>query len=1188
MPSAETPNYDRVGRGLKITQQALAPLAYKELLRAYRNKWWVEGVLLGVSDAQRNALPQVGQTKDMIERLDLAALLNLITRRWNDAFAQALPPEARTYVNELINVRNRWAHSEAQDWPEDDAWRALDTMGRLLASVQPAAAREVEALAKEVRAATYAAPPPPAPVIQTPPTAPAERAPVAAPGAAAAPKPWREVITPHDDVAKGGFQQAEFAADLAQVLSGKAEPEYQDPIEFFQRTFLTEGMRLLLTAAVERLAGKGGEPVVQLKTAFGGGKTHTMLALYHLITNAGKLASMAGLPAIVAAAGVAKLPAAKIAVLAGTDLDPNHAHLDGGGKGVEVRTLWGEMAAQLGGKKAYALVEQADKNGTAPGAATMLKLFDDYGPCVVLIDELVAYARQLYRNEAKLPAGSFDAIMTFVHNLTEAARRSRASMVVASIPESKMEIGAEGGQEALNRIEHTFGRLEAVWKPVGAQEGFEVVRRRLFGPVRDEAAKEAVCLAYTRLYAGNAVDFPGECRQSAYLERLRAAYPIHPEVFDRLYDDWSTLERFQRTRGVLRLMAGVIHALWVRNDRALLIQPGSLPLDVPRVRDELQRYLPEGWNAVIDRDVDGERSEPRKIDEANPRLGQLVAAERLARTIFLGSAPHAIPHAMPPGGGGASSSRPSAGGASSPQHWGAGGAARGIDDARVRLGVAQPGESLAVFNDALNRLTEELAYLYSANKRYWYDTQPNLRREAEDRARRLDPYEVAKEIVARLRNEPASRRGADRVFQAVHWPADRVLDPACGRDARGQLRELLTGADVPDEQAARLVVLPPDAVHARGREESAARQAARKLLESRGNSPRRYRNTLLFLAPDADGMRGLEEDVRRYLAWQSILNERETLNLDRFREREAKDAMARAEQTFDLRLRDTYAWLLVPSQRGAGPWEWAEVRLAAGEGGVLERAAARAKADEDVYTTISPFHLQRALREWLWQDAPQLSLRTFWEQLCTYGYLPRLRDADVLLAGVAEGLRSREYFGYADAVEGGRYRGLTFGQAKQSQALTLDADSVLVQPAAAEAELERRQEEEEARRRREVQPPVPPGAPRGGLGGERPGGEEPRGEQPGGEEGGVQPPARPKVVRRYHGTMALDPLRLSRDVRTIADEILLNLANLPGATVQVTLQIDAEAPEGIPEGVVRAVVENSRTLKLPPPQFERE
>ena len=162
-----------------------------------------------------------------------------------------------------------------------------------------------------------------------------------------------------------------------------------------------------------------------------------------------------------------------------------------------------------------------------------------------------------------------------------------------------------------------------------------------------------------------------------------SCYPIHPEVFDRLYEDWATLERFQRTRGVLRLMAAVIHELWMGSDAGLLIMPGSIPMDVPTVRDELTRHLSEGWNALVDREVDGRNSIPYQKDQANQRYGGKLASRREARTVMLGSAPTSRDQNV-----------------------------RGIESSRIRLGVVQPGENISVFNDALSTLTTSLAYLY--------------------------------------------------------------------------------------------------------------------------------------------------------------------------------------------------------------------------------------------------------------------------------------------------------------------------------------------------------------------------------------------------------------------------------------------------------------------------------------------
>ena len=922
-------------------------------------------------------------------------------------------------------------------------------------------------------------------------------------------KPWREVVTPHPDVASGGYEQAEFAADLAQVVTGDADLEYQDPQEFFARTYLTEGMKRLLVTAVRRLAGGGGAPIVQLKTAFGGGKTHTMLALYHLLGRGAGIEQMEGAEEILHEAGVDELPAVRLAVIVGPDLSPSETRrVDG----ITVRTLWGNIAAQLGGREAYNIVKAADKNSVAPGAHDLATVFDQFGPAVILIDELVAYVRNIYGVDG-LPAGSFDSIMTFVQSLTEAVKRSERCQLVASIPESDIEIGGEAGQAALERIEHTFGRLEDIWKPVGAREGFEVVRRRLFSPVEDTTARDAVCRGFIRLYDENPSDFPTECREGGYLERLRQAYPIHPELFDRLYDDWSTLERFQRTRGVLRLMAAVIHELWSHDDRSLLIMPGSIAIDAPRVREELLRYLPEGWNAVVDKDVDGTGAEPRAIDAENSRFGGISAARRVARTIFMGSAPHVHQQT-----------------------------ARGIEDVRIRLGVAQPGEMLSIYNDATGRMTDRLTHLYSSAHRYWYDTKPNLRRTMDDRAVKLEPEEVAAEVVRRLRG---IRERGD--FGAVH---------PCP-----------TSEMVPDEQTARLVILPPASVH-RGRQgDSAALRAANEILDKRGDSPRTYRNMLVFLAPDVDQWGTLEAEVRRFLAWGSIVDDAEALNLDTHQRREASRYKTRSNDTLALCLNETYCWLLVPTQEGTDPIQWEEAHIAGSQDNPVAKAVQKVRSDGQIIKQWSPALLKMELDKWLWKEENHVSLKRVWECLATYLYMQRLSSSDVLLDAVREGIRTRE-FGYANSLQdGGKYAGLQFEDVTGS--IYLDDQSVLVKPDVAKRQL--LAESDPPPYRPDPVPPVPPGP--------VPGGGTPL------DPGGTQTPSRPK---RFYGSVNLNPVRASRDAQNVINEVVQHIASRSDVDVTVTVDIQATFGDGVPEDLERILTENCRTLRFTSQEFEDE
>ena len=928
--------------------------------------------------------------------------------------------------------------------------------------------------------------------------------------------PWRSIVTPHRDIASGRFHQAEFAANLGEVIAGEAEAEYQDPSEFFARTYLTEGMKRLLATAVRQIAGKGGEPIVQLKTAFGGGKTHSMLALYHLLTADVGIEQMDGAGQILEAADVDAIPTARFAVIVGTALDASRTQVV---NGIETRTLWGNIAAQLGGAEGYAIVKTADEKSIAPGTNALTALLNEFGPAVILIDELVAYARNIY-GVSGLPAGSFDSNLTFVQSLTEAVKNSGRSQLVASIPESEIEIGGEGGREALERIQQTIGRLEGIWRPVGADEGFEIVRRRLFSPVKDQAARDAVCRAFIQLYEDNPSDFPTDCRETSYLERLRRAYPIHPELFDRLYADWSPLDRFQKTRGVLRFMAAVIHHLWESGDQSGLILPSSIPLDSASVRDELLRYLEGNWDAVVDTDVAGERSAPRTIDASTPRFGEHSAAQRVARTIFMGSAPHS-----------------------------SGQSARGLAEMRIRLGAVQPGQHVAIFNDATRHLTNQLTHLYSGAERYWYDTRPNLRRTMEDRAEKYETEIVTAEVVRRLSQHTRSRGN----FRAVHpCPAS---------------------ADVPDEQTARLVILPPTAGHQAGAEHSEALRSAENILDNRGDIPRIYRNTLIFLAIDAGGWDPLERETRRYLAWDSIIQEAEDLNLDANQQREAGRGKQQSDDTVRTRLNEAYSWLLIPTQEGTEPFAWGQTRVSGSDENPVAKADSKVSSDQQLLAKWSPVLLKIELDRWFWKEASHTGLKKVWEHLATYLYLSRLRDSDVLLNTIKEGIRTKT-FGYANSVdETGHYTGLQYGTINGS--IYLQAESVLVKPEAAEKQLER------------IAEPAPP--PDAGTDAGDAEGRPEETEQTAGA--GVETTASAEQesnFKRFYGNVQLDTIRTSPAAQKVIEEVVQHLTGIPGVEVEITMEIEARATDGFSNDVVRTVTENCHSLKFVTQSFEEE
>jgi hypothetical protein len=1090
-------NRERIDSAIELLRQGLTPFV-ERMLQARLGEAWQDKF----DQSRRYPL---NRNQDGSLAWDSQALLKAMADHWRSVFESVLGRTERALVGELIEIRNAFAHE--QTFSSDDTLRALDSVKRLLEAVSAKEQAEkvdksrVELLrtvfAEQARQQTRRK------------TLTLEGTPKAGL------QPWREVIMPHPDVSSGRYQQAEFAADLAQVHRGEGSDEYRDPVEFFSRTFITEGLDHLLKSALQRLSGQGGDPVVELQTNFGGGKTHSMLALYHLF-GTGTERALPSVEPLLTAVGIHKVPKARWAVVVGTALSPGQA--DTKADGTVIRTLWGQIAWQLAGKEGFQLVAEADANGTSPGSTVLATLFEQGGPCLVLIDEWVTFVRQLYHVN-NLPAGSFDANLTFVQALTEAAKAIPTTLVVASLPASQIEIGGEGGQAALARLKNTFSRVESSWRPATADEGFEIVRRRLFQPISEQshfAARDAAIGAFSRMYQENRSEFPPGCAEGNYKRRMEKAYPIHPELFDRLYEDWGGLDKFQRTRGVLRLMASVIHALWTQDDRSLMILPASIPIDMPAVQSELTRYMDESWDAVLARDVDGDTSLPLRTDKDVPNLGRYSAARRVARTIYMGSAP------------------------------GHKGQNPGIDDRQIKLGCTQPGESPAIFGDALRRLASSATYLHTEGTRYWYSTQPSLKRLADDRAAQLDIHDVWVHLIGVLREETGGRGE----FAAVHTVPS-------------------TSGEVPDDAEARLVIIGPEHPHIARDEKSPALTFAQEVLITRGNSPRLYQNMVVFLAPDKQRLQELEEAARFHMAWISILNDN-AIDLTQLQTNQVRARQKEMRDTVSARIRETWAWLLVPNQSNPrAKVEWLPTRLQ-GQEAIVPRASKRLVHEESLITKIGPTRLRIPLDTYLWGHGQHVNTRKLWDYFASYLYLPRLRDKKVLAEAIQDGISKLfcEHFAYAEGYDEGTDRYLSLITAGGGS-VVIDSSSVIVKPDVAM----KQEEADQAARKTATQ-----GSSSGGLGGEQP-------RMPPGEV--KEPAPTPVLPKRFFGSVQLNPDRLGREAGRIAEEILQHLSTIRGTEVKVTLEIEATIPSGVAEDIQRVVTENCQTLRFQSQGFER-
>jgi predicted AAA+ superfamily ATPase len=940
-------------------------------------------------------------------------------------------------------------------------------------------------------------------------------------------KPWREIARPHKDVLEGTFKQSEFAADITQVANGTATDEYQDAEKFFARTYITEGMRLLLISVAQRLAGLGGDPVIQLQTAFGGGKTHTLLAVYHLASRAVTTDRLTGIPPVLDEAKIESLPHARVAVIDGIKLSPSQPRKY---DGVIVNTLWGELAWQLLGDEGYRMVADSDADGTSPGKEVLTALIRKAAPCVILIDELVAFVRQLELGK-QFKAGTFDSNMSFIQALTESMKGVPNAILLASLPESDLEVGGTMGQRALNSLEKYFARVESVWKPVASEEAFEIVRRRLFERAGERAEVEGISRQFSDFYRAHAEKFPVETQSNDYFDRLCRSYPIHPEIFDRLYDDWSTLEKFQRTRGVLQYMAIVIHRLWNGDNRDALIMPGSLPLEDSNVRNKSIHYLPQGWEPVIEREVDGQRSEPYEIDGHHTLFGGVQAARRTARTIFLGSAPSTREQMI-----------------------------RGIELERILLGTVQPGQTIGVFEDVIKRLRDRLHYLYADKDRYWLDTKPNLRREMESRKQNINERE---ELLPLLKARVTKIFGKNHQFGGIH-----IFTPS---------------ADVPDDYGSgpRLVVLPVKGAYSRS-ETNQAFSAAEEILRHRGDQPRQKQNRLIFLAADYDVVGRLRDQARTFLAWQSIVADIESgnLNQDMSHLNQAKRNRDAADQSLSQLVRETYKWLIAPLEefkKGKPTLTWEAVAVSPAAPNLVQAIEERLREEEWLIYEWSPIHLRNLLKQWyLKEGVEEVGALKVWQDSCHYLYLPRLINDRVFRDTINQGVESEDYFACASGREGERYLGFAFGSGSIA---TLDDASLLIDREAALAYRERTQQS--------TKPggggqggTLPPG---GGAGGDNP----PTPPTPGGGNGSEIPiPA--AIKKQFYGSISLDPVRAKMDFATIMDEVVQQFTAQLGVEVTISVEIEARSEAGFNDGLQRTVKENCNVLGFRNSEFEGE
>ena len=1087
MNSPNRPNQDALYQALNIYCDAMRPFIF-------RNLKTVQG--LSPEDQFQNEAD-----------IDFGDFPHLFRKYWHDAFKQRFDPDrdVRSAVGIITEARNNTFHTETEDLTSGYALARLHEIADILGQINaPEQKQKVEAIRDKILTNAV-------PTVAAKPKLPRRKA--------ADLTSWRDVIRPNTDVIEGTFRKSEFAADLQNVFEGKAESaEYGETDVFFNQTYITPGLRQLLVNTLKRLGGKDGDPIIQLKTGFGGGKTHSLIALYHLVTGANILK---GLPTegeytrlreeidgIIDEAEWDSGPPinANVSVLVGTYLSTTDS--DETKQGDPLNTLWGMMADQLGGQDAYNIIREAALEGIAPGGKQLDELFEYVGPSVILIDELVAYVRNVQDVTQ-------ESIYTFFQTLTESVNRSQNVTLVATLPEGQVQAGGEGGITVLDTLESILERIDAVSIPLEVDNAYEVVRRRLFGNIIDETERDLTCEAFRKMYQNSRGEYPDNVSDQHYLQRMKDCYPIHPEIFDRLFEDWAVIPGFQRTRGVLRIMATCISRLYQEQDPSLLIMPANLTLDDPALADEFTRLLAKAggnWDPVV-KEVDSHGSRTDQIDKKSQSFIEVgSAARRVARTVFLGSASsHAV---------------------------------KGISQQQIHLGVVEPGQGVSVYNDALSRMTGNLYFLYNLDDRYYFHTQENLNKVALDRAAEYNEEDIYSEIVSRL-------------------------ERAIGRDPSVQVCPTSPGL-VKDSETLQYVILHPQAsLPSREKEVDIAQDTVLNILTYRTDDEqqRAFRNTLLFIAARRDDIRDLRNLVKNYLAWNSIRNGDDLHsalgNLTGTRRDQTTKNLESAEDAVTAALFKAYRWALAPSQadpqRNAYDFSIADTKPE--DGRIIQRLRNKFIEEDTIVTKIAPEILGEKLQQYVWSNTAyedHIDMDRLWELMAQNVYMPRLKDRDVLATCLRDGITAGT-FGYARAYQDDDYRDFRFEEQIGGLRIPKGTTAVLINP-----EFAKLLKEEQEKQKKPERP--------------KPGSEHDK--KPDIDQGGVivEPP-KPRGPTHVVVTKALQlELPFAEDIDIIQDEIARTL-QADGGSVKVEITITADKSDGFSENTTRAVKQNSEHLK---------
>ena len=808
-------------------------------------------------------------------------------------------------------------------------------------------------------------------------------------------KPWYTIVTPREDIRENkSLDMAEFAVHLDHIRDGRAPEEYQNATKFFERTFLTQNLTVLASEMVRRLSGEtaGTSAVFNMATQFGGGKTHALTLLYHLAKNGSRSNSFTGVRKILDAAKLNDIPQAETAVFVGTEFDVTGRGGDDGTP--KRRTPWGEIAFQLGGESEFAAVAYHDEKNIAPGGDVIRQFLPADKSCLILMDEIMNYVSRARK------MGAAEQFYNFIQNLSEEARARRNLVLCVSLPASiDTELNTDDQQEYI-RIQKLLDRLGKPILMSEKEEISEIIRRRLFewdtnaidqnGKVLLPSDALKTCNKFGDWTYENRVllGFEGTDARQAFV----SAYPFHPSLLSVFERKWASLPNFQRTRGVLRMLA-----LWIarvydesyrKTYRDPLITLGSAPLDDSFFRTAVFEQLGERrLEVAVTSDISGgtDSNALRLDSEAVDEIKKARLHRKVATTIFFESN---------------------------------GGQGKGEATlAEIRMATAAPEAELGNIETALQALTESCYYLnVERNNKYRFGLKPNLNMILAARRANVTPAQTEERISEEIRNLFAKTGGIERIFFPTR------------------------SNDIPDRAVLTLIVLPPEL--------STSTQNTLNLIDAMtrecGTSARVFKSALVWCG--AENPAQMKDEAKKLLAWEAVEAEAGELriNEDEVQRRLLAENLAKAKRDFSESVFRAYKNLILLGRDNS--LQKIDLGLITSSSGSLTNVYLNHLRQNELLTeTVSPNFLVRnwspAFREW--------NTKSVRDAFFSSPQFPRLLNAGAVKEAIVKGV-SGGLIAYVGKPTDGKYEPFAYNTALSLSEIEISEDAFVIAKETAE------------------------------------------------------------------------------------------------------------------------------------------